>query len=77
MRLGDLRRLRQQVQSEQARRMEVSQARVSHLEHGDLMTYRLNTIARYIEALDGRLELVCQFAGEDGEEPTIYSLRIV
>jgi transcriptional regulator with XRE-family HTH domain len=77
MRLGDLRRLRKRAQSEQSRRMGVSQARVSHIEHGDLMTYRLNTIARYIEALDGRLELVCQFGGDDGEEPSTYSLRIV
>ncbi|GHE71159.1 hypothetical protein GCM10017771_95130 [Streptomyces capitiformicae] len=40
-------------------RMGVSIARVSQIEHGEVAT--LDVIARYVEALGGRLDLVADF----------------
>ncbi|MDH6225892.1 transcriptional regulator with XRE-family HTH domain [Streptomyces sp. MJP52] len=41
--------------------MGVSVARVSQIEHGETAT--LEVIARYVEALGGRLDLVADFGG--------------
>ncbi|CAM5729972.1 helix-turn-helix transcriptional regulator [Streptomyces hirsutus] len=47
------------AQREVAARMGVSIARVSQIEHGEGAT--LDVIARYVEALGGRLDLVADF----------------
>lgn len=47
------------AQKEVALRMGVSIARVSQIEHGEATT--LDVIARYVEALGGRLDLVADF----------------
>lgn len=47
------------AQRDVAARMGVSIARVSQIEHGEVAT--LDVIARYVEALGGRLDLVADF----------------
>jgi ribosome-binding protein aMBF1 (putative translation factor) len=47
------------AQREVAARMGVSIARVSQIEHGEVAS--LDVIARYVEALGGRLDLVADF----------------
>lgn len=47
------------AQRDVAARMGVSIARVSQIEHGEAAT--LDVIARYVEALGGRLDLVADF----------------
>jgi len=44
-----------------AERMGVSKARVSHIEHGAVATIEL--LARYLEAIGGRLEITAAFDG--------------
>jgi predicted XRE-type DNA-binding protein len=59
-----LAQLRQELglsQSEIASRMGVSQPRVSQLESGDVGQMEVDTLARYIAALGGRLRLVADF----------------
>ncbi|MCP9958955.1 MULTISPECIES: helix-turn-helix domain-containing protein [Streptomyces] len=58
-RLGEARRQSGMAQRDVAARMGVSVARVSQIEHGEGAT--LDVIARYVEALGGRLELVADF----------------
>ncbi|AQS68509.1 helix-turn-helix transcriptional regulator [Streptomyces pactum] len=47
------------AQRDVAARMGVSIARVSQIEHGEVAT--LDVIARYVEALGGRLDLIADF----------------
>jgi DNA-binding XRE family transcriptional regulator len=58
-RLADVRRARDLTQQELARTLDVSQAQVSRIEHqADLY---LSTLAGYIQAMGGHLELVGVF----------------
>lgn len=59
MRLGDLRESRDATQSELAEVMHVSQANVSQIERSDNLYLR--TLAGYVAALGGRLEINAVF----------------
>lgn len=57
--LSEARRQLALAQKDVAARMGVSIARVSQIEHGEVAS--LDVIARYVEALGGRLDLVADF----------------
>lgn len=57
--LAEARKLYGLTQRDIATRMAISIARVSQIEHGEATT--LDVIARYVEALGGRLDLVADF----------------
>lgn len=56
------------AQRDMTARMGVSIARVSRIEHGEVAT--LDAIARYVEALGGRLDLVADFGDHTLRMPT-------
>jgi DNA-binding XRE family transcriptional regulator len=64
-RLGQLREQARVTQSELARRMGVSQPRISQLEQGDPNQLTVDTVRRYVEALGGQLKIVVDFEGHD------------
>ncbi|MBN6038588.1 helix-turn-helix domain-containing protein [Amycolatopsis sp. 195334CR] len=64
-RLAQLREQAGVSQTELARRIGVSQPRVSQLENGDLAQMELDTVRRYIAALGGRLRVVAGFDDRD------------
>ncbi|GAA3828540.1 MULTISPECIES: helix-turn-helix transcriptional regulator [Amycolatopsis] len=64
-RLAQLREDAGVSQTELARRMGVSQPRISQLEQGDPRQMELDTIARYVAALGGRLRVVADFDDHD------------
>jgi DNA-binding XRE family transcriptional regulator len=57
--LAETRKQHSMAQKDVAARMGVSIARVSQIEHGEVAS--LDVIARYVEALGGRLDLVADF----------------
>jgi DNA-binding XRE family transcriptional regulator len=57
--LAEARRQMGFTQKEVAAALGVSTARVSQIEHGDVASFEV--IARYVEALGGRLDLVADF----------------
>jgi len=59
-RLAEERKQRGLTQAQLAETMGVSPGRVSQIERGELST--IEAIARYVQALGGRLELVANFA---------------
>ena len=59
-RLAEERKRSGLTQAQLARTMGVSPGRVSQIERGELST--IEAIARYVEALGGRLDLVANFA---------------
>jgi DNA-binding XRE family transcriptional regulator len=61
-RLAELRTRRSLTQAEVAARMDVSVARVSQIENGDVSTQEV--LRRYVEALGGTLKLVADFGDE-------------
>jgi DNA-binding XRE family transcriptional regulator len=63
-RLADVRRHRGLTQTEVAARLNISQTAVSKIERGDLGRSELSTIARYVAALGGTVE-VTAVVGED------------
>ena len=63
-RLAELRKQHGLTQHDLADALQVSQARISKMEHGELNRTELNTIRRYVEALGGRLEVVAEFGDE-------------
>jgi predicted XRE-type DNA-binding protein len=62
-RLAQLRQGQGLSQTEIARRMGVSQPRISQLESGDIGQLEVDTLSRYVTALGGRLKLVADFEG--------------
>lgn len=56
-RLRELREALNLTQVELAELLDVSQNRVSRLEHGDLERTQVDTLRRYVEALGGRLHV--------------------
>ncbi|WP_199522437.1 helix-turn-helix domain-containing protein [Geodermatophilus marinus] len=60
-RLADIRKAHALNQRALADRMNVSQARISKIEHGALIHTELGTLESYVEALGGRLRVVAEF----------------
>ena len=52
------------TQVELARRLHVSQNRVSRIEHGDFDRTQVDTLRRYVEALGGTLHVEIRYRGE-------------
>ncbi|MFI7680226.1 XRE family transcriptional regulator [Actinophytocola sp. NPDC049390] len=64
-RLAQLRQELKLSQGEVAKRMGISQPRVSQLESGDVGQMEVDTLSRYVLALGGRLKLVADFVDHD------------
>jgi predicted XRE-type DNA-binding protein len=63
-RLAEIRRGRGLTQTDVAAEMKVSQKRVSAVERGMLTRTELGTVAAYVAALGGRVEVVADFGDE-------------
>ncbi len=63
-RLAEVRQRHEMSQTQLADRMGVSQARVSAIETGELPATEIGTIAKYIAALGGKLQIVADFGDE-------------
>jgi DNA-binding XRE family transcriptional regulator len=63
-RLADMRRRLGVTQAEVAQRMDVTQGRVSAIEHAKPGATELRTLAAYVEALGGRLEIIADFGDQ-------------
>jgi len=63
-RLADVRKKQAVRQVDLAAQMNVSQARVSKIERGDLNHTELGTLTAYVEALGGELRVIADFGGE-------------
>ena len=63
-RLAEMRRRLDITQAEVAGRMGVTRGRVSAIEHAKPGATELRTLATYVEALGGRLEIIADFGGE-------------
>ncbi|TDQ05460.1 XRE family transcriptional regulator [Labedaea rhizosphaerae] len=64
-RLAQLRQELKLSQGEVAKRMGISQPRVSQLESGEVGQMEVDTLSRYVLALGGRLKLVADFVDHD------------
>lgn len=62
--LRELREALNLTQVELANRLEVSQNRVSRIEHGDIERAQLDTLRRYVEAVGGRLRVEVELGDE-------------
>jgi DNA-binding XRE family transcriptional regulator len=63
-RLVEMRKRLGLSQAEVAERMHVRQERVSAIERAKVTASELRTLASYIEALGGRMEIIADFGGE-------------
>jgi DNA-binding XRE family transcriptional regulator len=63
-RLAEMRRRLGITQAEVATRMGVTQGRVSAIEHAKPGATELRTLAAYVEALGGRLEIIADFGDQ-------------
>ena len=63
-RLREIREALDLTQVDMAKRLRVSQNRVSQLEQGDLDRTQVDTLRRYAKALGGDLKVELEFAGE-------------
>jgi predicted transcriptional regulator len=63
-RLRELREALNLTQVELAGRLQVSQNRVSRIEHGDIDRAQVDTLRRYVEAVGGELRVEVQFGDE-------------
>jgi DNA-binding XRE family transcriptional regulator len=63
-RLADMRRRLGLTQADVAARMGISQGRVSAIEHAKPGATELRTLASYVEALGGRLEIIADFGDQ-------------
>lgn len=63
--LAALRRELDRTQTAVAAEMNVSQKRVSEIEHGQLDRARLDTIRRYVAALGGIVHVIAEFPDDD------------
>src|SRR5262249_55918000 len=69
--LADIRKARGLTQNEVAEAMLVSQRRVSAVERGHLPRTEIGTVASYVQALGGRIEIVANF----GDRRLVIELR--
>jgi predicted XRE-type DNA-binding protein len=63
-RLAEIRKSQGLTQTEVADVMHVSQRRVSAVERGELARTEIGTVASYVEALGGRLEVIANFGDQ-------------
>lgn len=63
-RLRELREASELTQVELAERLQVSQNRVSRIEHGDIERAQVDTLRKYVEAVGGRLRVEAEFGDE-------------
>ena len=63
-RLAEMRRRLGITQAQVAARMGITQGRVSAIEHAKPGTTELRTLAAYVEALGGRLEIIADFGDQ-------------
>lgn len=63
-RLRELREAAGLTQVELASRLQVSQNRVSRIEHGDIERAQIDTLRRYVEALGGTLRVEVAYGDE-------------
>jgi DNA-binding XRE family transcriptional regulator len=63
-RLAEVRRRQGENQVDVAKRMKVSQSRLSRIERGDLSHTELGTLQSYVEALGGEFEVTATFGDE-------------
>jgi transcriptional regulator with XRE-family HTH domain len=63
-RLRELREASDLTQVELAARLEVSQNRVSRIEHGDIERAQVDTLRKYVEAVGGHLRVEVEFGDE-------------
>ena len=63
-RLAEMRKRLGLTQAEVAERMQVRQERVSAIERANVDTSELRTLAAYIRALGGRMEIIADFGNE-------------
>jgi DNA-binding XRE family transcriptional regulator len=63
-RLAEMRRRLGVTQAEVAERMGVTQSRVSAIEHAKPGATELRTLAAYVEALGGKLEIIADFGDQ-------------
>lgn len=63
-RLAEIRKSLGLTQTDVAEAMHVSQRRVSAVEHGELTRTNFGTVATYVAALGGRVEIVASFGDE-------------
>lgn len=70
-RLAEIRRQHGLTQTDVAATMRVSQRRVSAVERGDLSRTELGTVASYVEAIGGHIEIVADF----GDERVVIGLQ--
>src|SRR5262249_39261672 len=63
-RLAEMRRRLGITQAQVAARMGITQGRVSAIEHAKPGTTELRTLAAYVEALSGRLEIIADFGDQ-------------
>ncbi|GAA2233594.1 helix-turn-helix domain-containing protein [Herbiconiux moechotypicola] len=62
--LVTLRKRAELTQSELSKTMGVSQRRVSAIERGELESFELDTIKKYVQALGGHVRVVADFGDE-------------
>lgn len=63
-RLRELREASQLTQVDLAKRLHVSQNRVSRIEHGDIERTQVDTLRRYVEAVGGQLRVEVELGDE-------------
>lgn len=63
-RLRELREASELTQVELAERLQVSQNRVSRIEHGDIERAQVDTLRRYVEAVGGQLRVEVELGDE-------------
>ncbi len=63
-RLRELREASELTQVELAERLQVSQNRVSRIEHGDIERAQVDTLRRYVEAVGGHLRIEVELGDE-------------
>jgi DNA-binding XRE family transcriptional regulator len=63
-RLAEVRRRQHATQTDIAKVMGVTQARVSRIEKGELVRSEVDTLAAYVQALGGKLKIIADFGDE-------------
>ncbi|WP_432978304.1 XRE family transcriptional regulator [Dactylosporangium sp. CA-233914] len=63
-RLAEVRRRQHATQTDIAKAMGVTQARVSRIEKGELTRSEVDTLAAYVHALGGKLKIIADFGDE-------------